>query len=143
MSSFGVTAIFSAPEAPLPSSVNSASSTDRPFASNAAVPKPLAWPSVEPGPIGLPSQEAKRRSDGVESFSAPVSFAADSRPPAPLKITAIGADFDARLDRRRAAVQESERRLGAGRERHLLAAPDAGARRPRAAGARSASRSRG
>ena len=62
------------PEALLPSSVNSAFSTESPLLSNAAVPKPLAGPSVEPGPIGLPSQEAKRRSEGVESFSAPASF---------------------------------------------------------------------
>ena len=39
-----------------------------------AVPKTLAAPSVEPGPIGPPSQAAKRRSDGVDSFSAPSSF---------------------------------------------------------------------
>ena len=41
-----------------------------------AAPEPLACPSVEPGPIGLPSQEAKRRSEGVDSCSEPVSFAA-------------------------------------------------------------------
>ena len=43
---------------------------------NVAAPKRLAGPSVEPGPIGLPSQAAKRRSDGVDSFSAPASSGA-------------------------------------------------------------------
>ena len=35
---------------------------------------PLVWASVEPGPIGLPSQDAKRRSEGVETFSPPSIF---------------------------------------------------------------------
>ena len=125
MSSFGETATFSAPEAPFPSSVNSAFSTERPLASNAAVPKPLAWPSVEPGPIGLPSQEAKRRSDGVDSFRRPVEL----RQRIVVRLAAEDRGdrrrFDARLERRRAAVQNANGASAPAETRHLLAAPDA------------------
>ena len=77
----------------------------------------LAGPSVEPGPMGLPSQAAKPRSEGVESFRSPAQPGRlEIVAAAPVKTTEIGAEFEPRQERRRLAVHEIEGRVGARRE---------------------------